>query len=71
MWSDITPAVETDYKKTRFTFSNREATDIYEVFVFPEYINYNTPTHAISDLYNHLALVLGDYKSDIARVGVL
>ena len=82
MWSDIKPAVETDYKKTTLTFSKvltkrkEKHQTSTKVLSFVKYINYNTPTRAISDLHNHLALgptvlMLGDYKSDIALVGVL
>ena len=47
-----------------------------KVLSFQKYINYNTPTRAISHLYNHLtlgpmALVLSDYKCNIALVGML
>ena len=75
VWSDIKPAVETDYKKTTLTFSKvptkkvGEASDINKSFV-----KYITFLLVLYQNYNHLALgpmalVLCDYKSDIALVG--
>ena len=49
-----------------------KATDINKDFVFGKYINYSM----LYQIYNHLALgptalVLSDYKSNAALVGVL
>ena len=76
MWSDMKPAVETDYKKTTLTFS-KVLTKRYrhqQRFCLSGNILIITHLLVLYQNYNHLALgptalVLGDYKSDIALVG--
>ena len=78
---DIKPDInhsDTNYNTTTLTWSKlktkRKEKLHTATVVLPfqkyMYIHYNTPTRAITDL-SHLILGLGDYKCDIARVGVL
>ena len=56
MWSDINPAVDTDYMHALHTFSIVKAEQLEKqqtstkVLSFRKYINYNMPTCTISHL---------------------
>ena len=78
-WSDIKPAIDTDYK---LTFSKikkekcRRSNRHQQRFCVSGNILIITRLLVLYQIYNHLtlrctALVLGDYKSDIALIGVL
>ena len=71
LWSDIKPAIDTDntinktYLLQRENKKVRKATDI-NMFCLTTNILIITRPLTVYQIYNHLTLILSDYKSDIA-----